>query len=296
MAVPTQTDLHRPILEILAEHGDQVSIEQIIEPLVRSFSLTESDQREMNPSGRVTRLRANIGWALFWLKRAGLAESPSRGKHSITLLGWEFLQSTTGVITLRRLTDLAQLEEDYVRANPTTGSSQEITPEQHLERSHALLHRKLREDIAESVVRISASRFEQLVVDLLVAMGYGQGEAVGRSGDGGIHGIINQDALGLEKVYLQAKRWSNQVGEPEIRNFSGSLDAQGASKGVFITASTFSQTARQTAQTISSGSKTIRLIDGQELAQLMIRHGVGVVTEYTYEIKKLDENYFADDI
>ena len=127
-------------------------------------------------------------------------------------------------------------------------------------------------------------------------MGYGEGVTVGRSGDGGIDGIINQDALGLEKVYVQAKRWASQVGEPEIRNFSGSLDPHGATKGVFITTSTFSSTARQTAQTISAGSKFIRLVDGNELAQLMIRHGVGVVTEYTYEIKKLDENYFAEDV
>ena len=125
-------------------------------------------------------------------------------------------------------------------------------------------------------------------------MRYGTGEAVGGSGDGGIDGVINQDPLGLEKVYLQAKRWANQVGEPEIRNFSGSLDARGAAKGVFITTSNFSGTARQTAETISAGSKFIRLIDGSELARLMIEHGVGVVTEFTYKLKKLDENYFSE--
>ena len=135
------------------------------------------------------------------------------------------------------------------------------------------------------------------MVDLLVKMGYGQGETIGRSGDGGIDGIINQDALGLDKVYIQAKRYTvGSVGEPEIRNFSGSLDPYGATKGVFITTSTFSNTAHQTAQTISAGNKLIRLVDGNELAHLMIKHGVGVVTEYTYLIKKLDENYFAEGI
>ena len=109
-----------------------------------------------------------------------------------------------------------------------------------------------------------------------------------------IDGVINQDPLGLEKVYIQAKRWANQVGEPEVRNFSGSLDARGASKGVFITTSNFSGTARQTAETISAGSKFIRLIDGSELARLRIEYGVGVVTEFTYELKKLDENYFSE--
>ena len=141
------------------------------------------------------------------------------------------------------------------------------------------------------------AQFERLVVNLLEQMGYGEGKVVGRSGDGGIDGIISQDALGLEKVFVQAKRYTaGSVGEPEIRNFSGSLDAQGASKGVFITTSTFSSTARQTAQTISAGNKFIRLVDGTELTQLMIRHGVGVVTERTYEIKKLDENYFTEEI
>ena len=126
-------------------------------------------------------------------------------------------------------------------------------------------------------------------------MGYGDGRVVGRSGDQGIDGILNQDTLGLEKVYVQAKRFDNaQVGEPEIRNFSGSLDPYGATKGVFITTSRFSSTAQQTAENISRGGKFIRLIDGEELAKLMISHGVGVVTEITYEVKKLDANYFAE--
>ena len=127
-------------------------------------------------------------------------------------------------------------------------------------------------------------------------MGYGQGETVGRSGDGGIDGIIDQDALGLEKVYVQAKRWANPVGEPEIRNFSGSLDPYGATKGVFITTSSFTRTAQLTADAISAGNKFIRLVDGLELAELMISHSVGVVTEISYDIKKLDENYFAEDV
>ena len=154
---------------------------------------------------------------------------------------------------------------------------------------------KLADDLLSQIRNESPIRFEFLVLDLLSRMGYGQPAHTGRSGDGGIDGIINQDALGLEKVYVQAKRWANQVGEPEIRNFSGSLDPHGATKGVFITTSTFSSVARQTARTISAGNKFIRLVDGNELAHLMIRHGVGVVTTYTYEIKKLDENYFSEE-
>jgi len=165
-----------------------------------------------------------------------------------------------------------------------------------MEQSNRLVQERLADELLQSIAALTPDRFERLVVQLLVKMGYGEGRPVGRSGDGGIDGIISQDPLGLEKVYIQAKRWSNQVGDPEIRNFSGSLDAKGATKGVFITASTFNTTAKRTAQTISAGNKLIRLIDGRELSKLMIEHGVGVVTEYTYEVKKLDENYFAEEI
>ena len=180
---------------------------------------------------------------------------------------------------------------------PTTKDDAEATPDEKMAVSYGELNTKLAAEIQDSIKTISPERFEQLVVDLLVKMGYGQGEVVGRSGDGGIDGIVNPAPLGLEKVYIQAKRYTaNPVGEPEIRNFSGSLNAQGATKGVFITTSTFSSPARQTAATISTGNQFIRLVDGNELARLMIAHNVGVVTEYTYEIKKLDENYFAEDI
>lgn len=170
----------------------------------------------------------------------------------------------------------------------------DLTHHEQMAESFLVLNARLSEELLESAKSISPDIFERLVVRLLERMGYGEGSVVGQSGDGGIDGIINQDPLGLEKVYIQAKRWQNQVGEPEIRNFSGSLEAKGANKGVFITTSTFSSTARQTAQFISAGNKFIRLIGGEELARLMIEHGVGVVTETTYEVKKIDENYFVD--
>ena len=142
---------------------------------------------------------------------------------------------------------------------------------------------------------VPPGRFEHLVVGLLGKMGYGYGQVTGKSGDQGIDGILSQNTLGLERVYVQAKRYdSNSIGEPEIRNFAGSLDGQGAAKGVFITTSTFSDTARQMARDISLGNKSIRLIDGRELAQMMIKHNVGVFTTITYEVKKLDTNYFAE--
>ena len=143
---------------------------------------------------------------------------------------------------------------------------------------------------------VPPDRFERLMVRLLEKMGYGRGQIIGRPGDEGIDCIINQDLLGLEKVYIQAKRWQNRVGGPEIRNFSGSLQAKGASKGVFITTSTFAPKAWETANRISAGNQCIRLIDGKELSRLMIGCDVGVVTETTYDVKKLDENYLVGEL
>ena len=185
--------------------------------------------------------------------------------------------------------------------SPTPGFGTENAPDANaielLDAGYRQTQRELASELLEGVRTVSPDHFEILVVDLLVKMGYGQGEAVGRVGDGGIDGIINQDPLGLEKVYIQAKRYTaGSVGEPDIRNFAGSMIARGATKGVFITTSRFSSTAVQTAANVSQRNETIRLVDGNELAQLMIRHGVGVITEYTYEIKKLDENYFAEEI
>ena len=171
-----------------------------------------------------------------------------------------------------------------------------VTPDERMGAIYEELNDKLADDLLDSVHRVPPDRFERLVVRLLEKMGYGEGRVVGQSGDGGIDGIINQDQLGLEKVYIQAKRWKSPVGAPEIYSFSGSLSAIGASKGVFITTSAFGQNARQVATNISAGNQLIRLIDGEELAQLMIRYDVGVVTETTYQIKKLDENYLSEEL
>ena len=301
MAVPSKKDLHRPALEIVAASGGSVSVRQFNDVLARHFELTEEDLDDRSSSGS-RRFYDRVSFALQDLKLSGLIMQPARGYRQITDAGQRFLQNHQGVITDR---DLRQMRTQL----PTDGGgsdsaytdylpdSQDATPTDLIDLGYKQLQTRLADDITESLAKVTPDRFEQLVVDLLVKMGYGQGETIGRSGDGGIDGIINQDALGLEKVYIQAKRYTaGSVGEPEIRNFSGSLDPYGATKGVFITTSTFSNSARQTAQTISAGNKLIRLVDGKELAQLMIKHGVGVVTEYTYEIKKLDENYFAEEI
>lgn len=312
MAVPTQDQLHRPILEFLSEvHDvDAVPLNQIKEMLIEHFNLTEIDMEERIPSGVQTRFDNRCYWATSYLKRAKLVHSPSRARFHITQHGREFLATHKGEIARGELNSL--IEAGY--QNPDTqplidppdlntvsatiinsvSYSEDVTPDEQMVMLYHELKSKLADELLDAVKDIPPDSFERLVVRLLEKMGYGEGRSVGRSSDGGIDGIINQDALGLEKVYIQAKRWQNIVGEPEIRNFSGSLDAKGASKGVFITTSAFSSTASQTAQVISNGPKFIRLINGPELASLMISHGVGVITEITYEVKKIDENYFVD--
>ena len=311
MALPTQTNMRRPILELAASKGESISTRDMIAYLKERFSLTDSQLQERTAGGR-KRLNTTLEFARSSLKKAGLVEWTARGQIKITSQGIKFLEENNESRLTKAMLDRWRREhtpQDSADENPTTELATadvqpsadtpnldevDTTPDESIAIAYNELQEKLIDDLLESLKSVAPHLFERIVVRLLEKMGYGQGSAVGRSGDEGIDGIINQDPLGLEKVYVQAKRWQSQVGEPEIRNFSGSLTLKGASKGVFITTSEFSSTARQTARIISSGSQLIHLINGQELARLMIRHNVGVVTETTYEIKKLDENFFSD--
>ena len=298
MAVPEANKFYRAVLEIAAEAGRSLSVKEIIEMLPAKLRLLEEDLKELVPSKTQTRVENRTYWSISKLKKAGLLEVPERGQPKITCKGEEFLAHHQGEIQnseLVRLAESDQSNDDYSPLAILDGITDDLTPDEQLANSYQAHLQMLAEETLENVKGISPSGFERLVVELLARMGYGDGKVVGRSGDQGIDGILNQDTLGLEKVYVQAKRFdSAQVGEPEIRNFSGSLDPYGATKGIFITTSTFSSTARHTAENISRGGKFIRLIDGRELAGLMISHTVGVVTETTYEVKKLDANYFAE--
>ena len=295
MAVPSLDELHRPVLELMNGASSPLTRKQVTENLIVAFALTDSDMQEIVPSGQ-SRIENSANWAMTDLKKAGLIDNPQRNQWEITQTGREYVATHSGIIKFQELEKMwpERGDDTHFHTSISPGSV-ENTPEEQIARSYQQQRDKLSDEILENIKAISPSSFERLVVELLAKMGYGEGKAVGKSGDGGIDGILNQDTLGLEQVYVQAKRYeSAQVPEPEIRNFSGSLDPHGASKGVFLTTSTFSSTARQTAQNISRGGKSIRLIDGKELADLMVRHSVGVVTEITYEVKKLDANYFAE--
>lgn len=314
MPVPSQKLLHRPILEMLNDAGEGILLlRDVKDALVQNFSLSEAELQERTPSGQQTRFDNRVYWAVSYLRRAGLLHSPSRASFQITEQGREILRTLTGVIEpslLNRLIESMRDQEDSevesvdvtdsdsgvpVLTEAADPSSDDVTPDEQMAELAQQMQKILAEDLLERMKITSPSHFENLVVELLEKMDYGKGESVGGVADGGIDGVINQDALGLEKIYVQAKRWQNTVGEPEIRNFSGSLSANGANKGVFITTSRFSATARQTASNVSLGPMFIRLIDGIELAKLMVAHDVGVMTETTYRVKKLDENYFVDD-
>ena len=276
MPVPAQRELHMPILAALNSAAGGMRVKDIGASVAETLSLSESERTERTEGG-TPMFRTRIRGALSTLKDDGLVLSPSRGWYKITPKGVESLPAANPKI------------------NP---DDDDVTPTERMADLYEELNDALADDLLTSIRTMPPLSFERLVIDLLEAMGYGEGLRVGGSGDQGIDGVTNQDPLGLEKVCIQAKRWQDQraVGEPEIRNFAGSLDARGASKGVFITASSFNSKAKETARDISLGSKLIRLIDGGELATLMIRHNVGVITEITYALKKPDENYFSDDV
>lgn len=294
MAVPSQAALHRPILETLAEAGsDGVSVADLRRTLIQRLEVSDVDLAERVPTGRQTKFDNRVDWANSYLRRAGLLETPSRGRRQITEGGRDLLKTHSGDI------GNAQLKGLFDQPASTDGAEDKDagggTPEEQIASLHRDLETKLADELLERVRRVSPDDFESLVVKLLERMGYGKGERVGRPGDGGIDGVIDQDVLGLEKVYVQAKRQRDPVNEPAIRQFVGSLQPKRAGKGVFITASRFGPKAREAARDSSDRSQSIRLIDGEELAQLMIAHGVGVVVETTYEVKKVDENYFVEE-
>ncbi len=310
MVVPTQKDLHRPVLQMVADTNGLLPLGEVKNRLVTFFKLDDNDLSETVASGQ-NRFDSRVYWAVSNLRRAGLVESPKKATFICTPEGQAFLAANPGTIEIKDLNELidfrqrATNDDDDVQPSSIAAKSDEpaaidlvdATPDEQMEQAFNQSRNKLVDDLLSRIRSESYRDFEVLVLDLLRRMGYGEPEHTGRGGDGGIDGVINQDALGLEKIYVQAKRYtSGSVGEPEIRNFAGSMIARGATKGVFITTGNFSNTARQTAANVSQRNETIRLVDGNELAHLMIRHGVGVVTEYTYEIKKLDENYFAEEI
>ena len=304
MAVPGYQTVMLPLLKLAAD-GQEYRFRDAVEILADELSLTPDERSELLPSGRQSLFSNRVGWASTYLKQAGVLEAPRRGLLRITQRGRDLLKEKPTKIDVSLLERFPEFLEFRGKRRHTNQSSQPEsaaaqsteTPEDALSNAYYSLRAELEAQLLEEIGHASPAFFEQLVVDLLVKMGYGgshqdAGRAIGRSGDGGIDGIINEDRLGLDVIYIQAKRWESTVGRPEIQKFAGALQGHRARKGVFITTSTFSREALEYAALIES---RIILIDGDRLTNLMVDHGVGVSTVGTYEVKRVDSDYFSEE-
>jgi len=302
MAVPNYQTFFKPLLD-LASDGKEHSIQEARELIAKDLSLSEEDIKEMLPSGTKTIFHDRVSWAKTYLVQAKLLESPRRGYFRITQRGMELQRENLLSIDLSTLSQYQEFIE-FHKPKISKSSNKKIikdtaseTPEELLLKAYDDIRHSLISEILEKIKNNSPRFFETLVVDLMVAMGYGgsradAGQAVGSSGDEGIDGIIKEDRLGLDVVYIQAKRWEGTVGRPEIQKFVGALHGKRAKKGVFITTGKFSEDAIHYVRTIDP---KVVLIDGKSLAELMIDSGLGTTTTATYQVRRIDTDYFAEE-
>ncbi len=298
--VPIFTKFFYPVLKFLS-NGKIQTLKSTQAYVIDFFHLSESEQQEKVKSGRATKVYDRVQWSMAYLRAAGLIISPKRGQYVITEKGREVLASGITELDQKYLCDISpefkkflygkkaanNIEEKNTPATPT-----ELSPSETIDDLVNQINNSLASDLLEQVKKQSPAFFEQLVIDLLVRMGYGGNRedaatVTKMSHDGGVDGIIKEDRLGLDKIYVQAKRWENTVQKPEIQKFRGALSERGAAKGIFITTSDFSTGAQESAR-----NAKIVLIDGTELSRLMIEFGIGVSVKTTYEIKRIDNDYF----
>lgn len=304
MAIPDFQSVMRPVLVAVAD-GVPLTLSDLREHIANVFQLSDAERSERLPSGKQTVINNRVGWARTYLNKAGLLCIPAKGLVQITERGREVLDSGPDHITVSWLKRYPEFVAFH--ASPSTSTSDgelseatvttDATPDEQLVSAHQSLMRSLSDELLIQVRAASPSFFEQLVVDLMIAMGYGgsrkeAGRATQATSDDGIDGIIKEDKLGLDVIYLQAKRWSNTVHRPEIDKFIGALTRQRARKGVFITTSEFSAGAKEAA--LGLDIKVV-LIDGSELAQLMVENNLGCSVKQVYEVKQLDSDYFSED-
>jgi len=291
-----------PILK-LASDGYEHLLRDAIQHVIEEFDLTEEEQKRLLPSGTQRVIVNRAGWATTYLKKCKLLESTKRGCFKITQRGIDVLDQIPMRIDCQFLEKFPEFHEFKNRkqkpakkVRKSLDIDKSRTPEEILGEVHEELNQSLVEELLNKIKDSSPSFFEMLVIDLLVKMGYGgsrkdAGQAVGGSGDEGIDGIIKEDKLGLDAIYIQAKKWENSVSRPDVQKFAGALQGKRAKKGIYITTSEFTKEAEQFASSIDS---KIILIDGQRLAELMIEHNVGVSTITSYDVKKVDIDYFNE--
>jgi len=304
MAVPDFQSLLLPVLRQSAQ--GEVKISDVVTQLSEELSLSDEDRAELLPSGKQTTFANRVHWARTYLKQAGLVEATRRSHFQITDRGRDVLQSGVQALNVRYLNQFPDFvafhtssktdDEPQLPQSGTTGELASLSPEDQIRSANQIIHEALGREIIDRILLGSPSFFERGIVALLLAMGYGgsareAGRAIGKAGDDGIDGVIDQDALGLDRVYIQAKRYQrdNAVGPAAIRDFFGSLDMHKAAKGIFVTTSYITKSAAETAERLG---KRIVLIDGATLAGLMIRYNVGCRPEEIVEIKRIDEEFF----
>lgn len=303
--IPDYQALMLPILKFFSDRKDH-TFREIVEGVATALHLTDEERTQKLPSGSQNMFDNRVGWARIYLKKAGLLEAPVRGTMKITQRGISVLAQNPDRIDVKFLKQYPEFldfyspkrsDDDKPTAIPV--ETEKDTPEEMFEVAYQKIRTSLAQDLITKITQLSPSFFEKLVVDLLVRMGYGgsiqdAGKAIGKTGDEGIDGTIKEDRLGLDIVYIQAKRWQsgNVVGRPEIQKFVGALAGQGAKKGIFITTSSFTKEAKEYQP---RNETKIVLIDGEQLAQLMIDFDLGVSTSARYEVKKVDHDYFGEE-
>ncbi|MBC7568648.1 MAG: restriction endonuclease [Spirosoma sp.] len=305
MPVPDYQTLMLPLLKAVADRNEY-KLNDMVELLGEQFNLTEEERSELLPSGQTFLFGSRVGWAKTYLKKVRLLDSPKRGIIAITERGLSVLEqkpTKINVALLKQFPEFVEFQtpkrsDDSTNVQTTIDESSAQTPEEILENAYLSIRKDLAQEVLNKIVAMSPLFFEELVVKLLVKMGYGgsikdAGKAIGKSGDEGIDGTIKEDKLGLDVIYIQAKRWApgNVVGRPELHKFVGALAGQGAKKGVFITTSSFTREAREY---VPRNETKIVLIDGDELAQLMIDYNLGVSVQQTFEIKRMDNDFFGE--
>jgi len=305
MAIPDYQSCMRPLLKKV-EDGKVYKFKDLVEALAQDFHLTDEEKNELIPSGVQSVINSRVGWARTYLTKALCLESPQKGMVKITERGKKFLSSASEKITTK---DLQQFEEfiDFVNSSKKTNkkevsesiAQQNMTPEEAIDYGTQMLNQDLASDLLAKILTKDDKFFENLVVQLLEKMGYGgdfedSSDVVGKTGDGGIDGIIKEDKLGFDTIYVQAKRYTDaSVGRPDLQKFSGALAGKNATKGVFITTSKFADTAKEYVKTLYN--QKIILIDGKKLCELMIEYNLGVATNKTIEIKKIDTDFFEEE-
>jgi restriction system protein len=308
MPIPDFQSVMLPLMKYYSDEKEH-STKDIVEKLSVHFNLSEEETNQLLPSGTQSIFKNRVYWAIAYMKMAGLVESTQRAHYKITQNGLQLIRTNPATINLKLLKTIPEyiehvntirkekLDKTDSETEIDSGNEENLTPEESLDNSYQQIRKSLAQELLIKIKNLSPTFFERLVVELLVKMGYGgslkdAGKTIGKSGDEGIDGIIKEDRLGLDIIYIQAKRWEGVVGRPELQKFVGALAGQGAKKGIFITTSYFSKEALEY---IPRNETKIVLVDGDQLSQYMIDFNLGISTISTYEIKKIDSDYFEEE-